>query len=61
MPIVVDEVLITVEVENQGAAAAAPASAAAAPAGTVAAADRQAMVAECVERVLDILAERREP
>jgi hypothetical protein len=60
MPIVVDEVLITVEVENQGAAAAAPA-AGAATAGAAAPSDKQALVAECVERVLDILAERREP
>jgi hypothetical protein len=61
MPIVVDEVLITVEVDNQGAAAAAPAAGAAPPAAAGAPSDKQALVAECVERVLDILAERREP
>ena len=62
MPIVVDEVLITVEVENQGAAA--PPSPGGAPppgAGAAAPADKQALVAECVERVLEILAELREP
>lgn len=55
MPIVIDEVLITVEVENQGAAPHAGAQAPAAPT------DKQALVAECVERVLAILDERKEP
>ena len=52
MPIVVDEVVITVEVSNAaggGAAAPAPAE------------DKQALIAECVERVLEILRERQEP
>lgn len=62
MPIVVDEVVITVEVENQGAAApSAPVASSTPGAGTTAPADKQALVAECVERVLEILAERREP
>jgi hypothetical protein len=52
MPILVDEVVISVEVDNR-------------PAGTVPAAgsgseDKQALVAECVERVLEILAQRQE-
>jgi hypothetical protein len=59
MPIIIDEVVITVEVENQGAAA--PVSAPGAARGESAAADKQTLVAECVERVLDILAERKEP
>lgn len=55
MPIVIDEVLITVEVENQ-AGTSAPGGAAPAPA-----ADKQALIAECVERVLAILDQRKEP
>ena len=50
---IIDEVIISVEVSNQasgGAAAAAP----------LAAEDRQTLVAECVERVLDILEQKRE-
>ena len=54
MPIIVDEVVISVEVSNQ---AAGGAGAAAAPSPT---ADKQTVVAECVERVLAILAEREE-
>ncbi len=52
MPIIVDEVVISVEVTNQasgGAAAPAPPEQ-----------DKQTIVAECVERVLDILREREE-
>ena len=52
MPIVVDEVVITVEVSSAaggGAAAPAPVD------------DKQALIAECVERVLEILRERQEP
>lgn len=52
MPIVVDEVVISVEVANQ----AAGGSGAPAPPTE----DKQALVAECVERVLDILREREE-
>jgi len=56
MPIVIDEVLITVEVENQvGATAPGSGTAPMRPA------DKQALVAECVERVLAILDERKEP
>ena len=53
MPIVVDEVVISVEVTNKesGGGAAPPAEGAE---------RRQAVVAECVERVLEILRERRE-
>ena len=52
MPIIVDEVVISVEVSNQasgGAASAPPATE-----------DKQAVVAECVERVLEILSEKEE-
>jgi Family of unknown function (DUF5908) len=52
MPIIVDEVVISVEVTNQasgGSTSPAPPSQ-----------DKQAIVAECVERVLDILREREE-
>lgn len=53
MPIVVDEVVITVEVGNAagGGTATPPA-----PAD-----HRQSLVAECVERVLEILRDREEP
>ncbi|MES2990248.1 MAG: DUF5908 family protein [Pseudomonadota bacterium] len=52
MPIVIDEVVISVEVGN-----AASGGAASAPPPQV---DRQALVAECVERVLQILRDRDE-
>ena len=52
MPIVIDEVVISVEVGN-----AAAGGAASAPAPTE---DRQSLVAECVEKVLDILRQREE-
>jgi hypothetical protein len=53
MPIIVDEVVISVEVATPPAGGQAPASA---PAPQ----DKQALVAECVERVLDILRQRKE-
>ena len=52
MPIIVDEVVISVEVTNQasgGSSTPAPALQ-----------DKQTLVAECVERVLEILREREE-
>jgi len=52
MPIIVDEVVISVEVTNQAAGGSnSP------PSATD---DKQALIAECVERVLDILREREE-
>ena len=53
MPIVVDEVVITVEVGNAAGGGAAT------PPPPVE--DRQALVADCVERVLEVLREREEP
>lgn len=53
MPIIVDEVVISVEVSNQAAGGASTP-----PSSTE---ERQIVVAECVERVLDILARRAEP
>jgi hypothetical protein len=53
MPIIVDEVVISVEVSNAAAGGTA------APAGT-STDDKQKIVAECVERVLDILAQKAE-
>jgi hypothetical protein len=52
MPIIVDEIVITVDVSNQdsGGAASAP----------PAAQDTQDLVQQCVERVLEILREREE-
>jgi hypothetical protein len=55
MPIIVDEVIISVEVGNRGAGAS-PGEATAAPPAE----DRQALVEECVARVLDVLREREE-
>jgi hypothetical protein len=54
MPLIVDEIVISVEVTNAQAGGAAPA-----PGGGADAEQRQALLAECVERVLEIL-ERRE-
>ena len=53
MPIVIDEVVIQVEVGN----AAAGGTTTPPPAAD----DRQALVAECVERVLEILRQQKEP
>ncbi|HWM41424.1 MAG TPA: DUF5908 family protein [Burkholderiales bacterium] len=54
MPLIVDEIVISVEVT------AAPAGGAArAPGAGASGEERQALLAECVERVLEIL-ERRE-
>jgi hypothetical protein len=53
MPIVVDEVVISVEVSNQAAGGAASA-----PPATE---ESQRLVEQCVERVLEILREREEP
>jgi hypothetical protein len=59
MPIVIDEILITVDVPNAAAAPGAPASTPSVTAAPVQ--DKQALIAECVERVLEVLAQRREP
>mgnify|MGYP001766798472 CR=1 FL=1 len=56
MPVIVDEVVISVEVGNRDAGGdSAPAGA------SLPVEDRQALVEECVARVLDILREREEP
>jgi hypothetical protein len=52
MPIIVDEVVISVEVGNQAPGGTTPGST-----GTDA---TQAIIAECVERVLDVLAQKEE-
>jgi Family of unknown function (DUF5908) len=52
MPIVVDEVVISVEVTNQASGGAGSM-----PSGTD---DKQAIITECVERVLDILKQKGE-
>ncbi len=56
MPIVVDEVVISVEVGNREAGGATPGPAQSAPVE-----DRQALVEECVAMVLAVLREREEP
>ena len=53
MPVIVDEIVISVEVTNQEAGGAAP-GAAPEPA------ERHALVSECVERVLDVLRRKEE-
>jgi Family of unknown function (DUF5908) len=55
MPIIVDEIVISVELTNQEAGGA-PAAAG----GALAAAERQTLVNDCVERVLDVLARKEE-
>jgi hypothetical protein len=52
MPIYIDEVVITVEVTNQNSGGANP--------GTNPVEDKQAIINECVERVLDILKQKTE-
>jgi hypothetical protein len=52
MPILVDEVIISVEVEER------PTGGTQSSASTTE--DKQALVAECVERVLEILAQKEE-
>lgn len=54
MPIVIDEVVISVTVEQQATGAGGS------PASTASSEDRHALVAECVERVLEVLAQREE-
>lgn len=52
MPVIVDEVVITIEVTNlaAGGAASAPSSSE----------EKQAIVSECVERVLEVLQQKAE-
>lgn len=52
MPVIIDEVIISVEVTNQASGGT--------PTSLPAIEDKQALVAECVERVLDILAQKSE-
>ncbi|MCE9667746.1 DUF5908 family protein [Myxococcus stipitatus] len=54
MPIIVDEVVICVEVTNAAAGGAAPAS------GGGSTEDKQALVSECVEQVMELLRQREE-
>jgi len=54
MPILIDEVVIAVE-------AAPPATEGGGPAGSEPGALPQSLVAECVERVLEVLRQREEP
>jgi Family of unknown function (DUF5908) len=52
MPVIVDEVVISVDVTNQASGGAASA-----PSATQ---EQQTIINECVERVLDILERKRE-
>ncbi|WP_338864544.1 DUF5908 family protein [Myxococcus stipitatus] len=55
MPLIVDEVVITVEVTNAAAGGAAPASG-----GGGSTEDKQALISECVEQVMELLRQREE-
>jgi hypothetical protein len=57
MPIIVDEVVISVEV---GGGAVAGGSRGGAPGAAMGPEEKAVLVAECVERVLDVLARREE-
>lgn len=57
MPIIIDEVVISVEVGNRAAGGDASGTSSA----TTSVEDKQALVEECVARVLEILREREEP
>ncbi|MEK7720308.1 MAG: DUF5908 family protein [Bacteroidota bacterium] len=52
MPVIIDEVVITVEVTNRDSGGGPPAISSPE--------DRQAIVSECVERVLEILKQKAE-
>jgi uncharacterized protein DUF5908 len=52
MPIIVDEVIISVEVTNQASGGASPSSSETE--------GRQAIVEECVERVLEVIRQKEE-
>jgi len=59
MPLIVDEVVISIEVGSSGGGGtAATAEGKSAIQGNE---ERQTLIEECVERVLDILRERKEP
>ena len=61
MPIVVDEVIISVEVTNAASGGSGQGGAGAPAEGSGGGSeDKQALIAECVERVLEILARREE-
>jgi hypothetical protein len=53
MPVIIDEVIISVEVSNQASGGTASAS-------SLSPEDRQVLVAECAERVLEILEQKAE-
>lgn len=64
MPVVIDEIVITIEVpataqKGGGSTTGQPSAAAAGAAGPVA--DRAAFIEECVEKVMELLRDRREP
>ncbi|AGC47269.1 hypothetical protein MYSTI_05996 [Myxococcus stipitatus DSM 14675] len=56
MPLIVDEVVITVEVTNAAAGGASPA----AGGGGGGTEDKQALISECVEQVMELLRQREE-
>ncbi|WP_317932315.1 DUF5908 family protein [Halioxenophilus sp. WMMB6] len=53
MPVIIDEVVISIDVNNQAAGGATKK-----PSELE---EQQALIEECVERVLDILEQRKEP
>ncbi len=56
MPIVIDEVVISINVENSSGAGQSPA-----PSGMNAAQAKQQLLEECVEQVMEILRQNEEP
>jgi hypothetical protein len=52
MPVIIDEVVITVEVTNRDSGGS--------PSGTFSPEEKQVIVSECVERVLEILKQKAE-
>ncbi len=63
MPVVIDEIVITIEVpataQKGGGSTTSQPAAAAGAAGPVP--DRAAFIEECVEKVMELLRDRREP
>lgn len=60
MPLFIDEVVVSIEVDAPAGPGGGHANGGAAGGDTGGGGDRQALVAECVERVLEILRERAE-
>jgi hypothetical protein len=60
MPIIVDEVVISVEVTNQASGGATSGPSSTTASGPSSTDEKQAIISECVERVLEILEQKAE-